>query len=97
MNTIMDIINIRSQEQTHFSMSQINEIQDKCNVTEEQFENITNQNSPITTADYSFSSFDSLAVEPNLPSISCVSSRDAGTQGSVLGGIVLAGFVSITL
>ncbi|XP_060858854.1 transmembrane GTPase Marf-like [Metopolophium dirhodum] len=97
MNTIMDIINIRIQEQTHFSMSQINEIQDKCNVTEEQFENITNQNSPITAADYSFSSFDSLAVEPNLPSISRVSSRDAGTQGSVLGGIVLAGFIFKTI
>ncbi|XP_029341097.1 transmembrane GTPase Marf-like [Acyrthosiphon pisum] len=98
MNTIMDIINIRSQEQTHFSMSQINEIQDKFNVTEEHFENITNQNSPITDADYSFSSFDdSLAVEPNLSSISRVSSRDVGTQGSVLGGIVLAGFMFKTI
>jgi len=87
MNTIMDIINIRSQEQTHFNMSQINEIQDKFNVTEEKFENITNQNSPITVAD-SFSSFDdSLAVEQNLPLISRVSSKDSGTLGSVLGGI----------
>lgn len=93
----MDIINTRSEEQTHFSMSQINKIQDKFNVTEEQFENITNQNLPITATDYSFSSLDDyLAVEPNLPLISRVSSRDAGTQGSVLGGIVLAGFVSIT-
>lgn len=92
----MDIINERSQEQTHFSMNQINEIQDKFNVTEDQFENITNQNSPITAADYSFSSLDSLAVEPDLSLTSHFSCWDAGTQGSVLGGIVLAGFVNIT-
>jgi len=90
----MDIINKISQEQAHFSMSQINEIQDQFNVTEDQFENITNQNSLITASDYSFSSLDSLTVRPS--SISHLSSWNAGTQGSVLGGIVLAGFVSIS-
>lgn len=81
----MDIINVRILEQIHLNTSQKNEIDDELNVSAEQFEMITIPNSPITAVG------DSLTVEQNLP----LKSWDGKTQIKSLGGMVLAGFVSI--